>query len=261
MCRVCYLTEGLCLCVRSDRLEPSSSDSRKQERDCIFTCIFTCLVNQTGSLLSQLGSKYENSSRERKLVASLQPSHRNWPRVSNLLNDNYCVKCVTGLKDCACVSGQRGLNPSPVMAKDRELTNKSETVNLLVNSCVANAHSVIGLPQKKGIIPNYCQNYTEIKYVKDVSCVGHLSPANLVTNVPTVAIEPPVGARPQQFLEKWEALGSSPKVVTTLGESYTLPFWLRPILTRSPTVISIYVNPQKQSYLLEALYQLVNKKL
>ena len=43
-----------------------------------------------------------------------------------------------------------------------DLTNKSQTVNLLVNSCVANAHSVIGLSQKKGVNPNYCHNYTEI---------------------------------------------------------------------------------------------------
>ena len=47
------------------------------------------------------------------------------------------------------MSGKIGLNPSPVMAKYRDLTSKSETVNLLVNSCVANAHSVTGLPQKK----------------------------------------------------------------------------------------------------------------
>ena len=128
-------------------------------------------------------------------------------------------------------------------------------------SCVANAHTVIGLPQKKGINPNYCHNYTEIKYmyVKDVSCVGHLSSANLVTNVPHVAINPPVGARLHQFWEKWESLGSSPKVVTALREGYTLPFRFIPNLTRSPTVISRYVNPQKQSHLLEALYQLVNK--
>ena len=73
--------------------------------------------------------------------------------------------------------------------------------------------------------------------MKDVSCVGHLSSANLVTNVPTVAIDPPVGARLHNFWEKWEALGSSPKVVTTLREGYTLPFRFRPNLTRSPTVI------------------------
>ena len=95
--------------------------------------------------------------------------------------------------------------------------------------------------------------------MKDVSCVGHLSFANSVTNVPTVAINPPVGARLHQFWEKWEALGSSPKVVTMLREGYTLLFWFRPNLTRSPTDISNYVNPHRQSHLLEALYQLTNK--
>ena len=90
----------------------------------------------------------------------------------------------------------------------------------------------------------------------NVSCVGHLSSANTVTNIPTVAINPPVGARLQQF---WESLGSSPKVVTILREGYTLPFRFRPNLTRSPTVISNYVNPQRQTHLLEALYQLTNK--
>ena len=95
--------------------------------------------------------------------------------------------------------------------------------------------------------------------MNDVSCVGHLSSANIVTNVPTVTINPPVGARLHQFWEKWEALGLSPKVVTALREGYTLPFWFRPNLTRSPTVISNNVNLQRQSHLLEALYQLVNK--
>ena len=104
------------------------------------------LINQTASPASQLGSKYVNVNRETKVVACLPLSHRNWRRVLNHINDNYCVNCVTGLKDCACVSGQIGLNPSPVMAENRDLTSKSETINLLVNSCVANAHPVIGLP-------------------------------------------------------------------------------------------------------------------
>ena len=154
--------------------------------------------------------------------------------------------------------GHLGLNPSPVVAKDKKLPSKSEAVNLLVHSCVANAHSVTELPQKKGVNPNNCHNYTEIKYMKDVSCVG-LSSANLVTNVPTVAINPPVGARLHQFWEKWEALGLNPKVITAIREGHTLPFQFRLNLTRSPTVISNFVNPQRQSHLLEALYQLVNK--
>ena len=95
--------------------------------------------------------------------------------------------------------------------------------------------------------------------MNDVSCVGHLSSVTSVTNVTTVVTHPPVGARLQQFWEKWEVLGSSPKVVTILREGYTLPFRFRPNLTRSPTVISKYVNLQRQSHLLEALYQLTNK--
>ena len=215
--------------------------------------------NWTGSHPSQLGSKYTNASREKKVVASLPLSHRNRPRVQNNVNDNYCVQSVTRLKDFACVPGQKSLNLSPVMEKHRALTNKNETVFLPVNSCVANVHSVTGSPQKKGVNLNYCYNHTEIKYVKDVSCVGHLSSANIVTHAPTVAVNPPVGARLHQFLEKWEALGSSPKVVTILREGYTLPFQFRPNLTRSPTVISNYFNSKRQSNLLEALYQLMNK--
>ena len=83
------------------------------------------------------------------------------------------------------------------------MTSKSETVFLVrVNSFVANVHSVTGMPQKKGVNPNYCHNITEIKYVNDVSCVGHLSATNNVTNVPTVAINPPVGARLQHNTER-----------------------------------------------------------
>ena len=184
---------------------------------------------------------------------SQKPAKGSKPRKWQLL----CKVCYR--TEGLCVPGQKGLNPSLVTAKDRDLTNKSETVNLLVNACVANAHSVFGLPQQKDVNPNYCHNYTEMKYVKDVSCVGHLSSVNLVTNVPTAAIDLPVGARLHQFWGKWETLGVSPKVVMALREGYTLPFQFRPNLTRSPTVVSSYTNTHKNLNLLEALYQLVNK--
>ena len=150
-------------------------------------------------------------------------------------------------------------SPRNRLSVPSHVNDKKVTVDSHVDFFVANAHSVTGLSQKKGVNPNYCYKYTEIKYVKDVSCVGHLSSANLVTNAPPVVINPPVGARLHNFCEKWEVLGSSPKVVPTLREGYTLPFQFRPNLTRSPTVISNYQNPSKQAHLLEALYQLVNK--
>ena len=113
-----------------------------------------------------------------------------------------------------------------------------------------------GLPQKKGVNPDHQR---AIKSVKSVSCVNHLSSVKNVTNVPPVVPNLHVGARLHQFWEKWLALGVSPKVLAVLKEGYILPFQFRPNLTRKPTVTSCYVNPHRNSYLLEALHQLLDK--
>ena len=69
----------------------------------------------------------------------------------------------------------------------------------------------------------------------------------------------PVMARLQNYWQTWLDLGAGPKVVQILREGYTLPFRIWPKLTRSPTIISCYVNPHRNLYLLEALYQLIDK--
>ena len=89
--------------------------------------------------------------------------------------------------------------------------------------------------------------------MKSVSCVTQLSCVNPVSNVPNVALNLPVGARLQNFWQTWLDLGAGPRVVQILQEGYTLPFRIRPKLTRIPTVISCYANPHRNSYLLEAL--------
>ena len=134
----------------------------------------------------------------------------------------------------------------------------------MTNSLKTRTHSNVicgvafagGLPQKNGLNPDH---HIAINTVKCVSCVDQLSSVNLVTNVPNVALDLPVGARLIQFWEKWVALGVSPNVVTVLKEGYTLPFQFRPNLTRSPNVISCDVNPHRNLYLLKALHQLLNK--
>ena len=95
--------------------------------------------------------------------------------------------------------------------------------------------------------------------MKSVSCVTQLSCVNPVTNVPNAAPNLAVGARLQNFWKTWLDLGAGPKVVQILKEGYTLPFQTRPKLVRFPTVISCYGNPQRNSYLLEALHQLIDK--
>ena len=208
----------------------------------------------TGNPLHRLGNKSETGKLVRKVGVKPQTSTRSRPKGLRSINDNYCVSNVVGLKDSVIVSDKmEGLNPPPVTDQ------KNSKLTLNVDSHVANAHIVTGLPQRKGVNPNICQLYTEIKYVKDVSCVGQLPSVKLVTNAQHAVLDPPVGARLNQCWQKWETLGSSPKVVNILREGYTLPFRFRPHLTRSPTVISNYHNPTKQSFLIEALYQLLNK--
>ena len=123
---------------------------------------------------------------------------------------------------------------------------------------VSHAHFVHRQPQKKGISPATIKQ-NQLKCVNNVSCVDQLCFVKLAPNVPNVVQNLPVGARLNQFWETWETLWAGLKVVQMLKEGYTLPFQTRPNLTKSPTIISCYVNPHRNLYLLEALHQLTNK--
>ena len=114
-----------------------------------------------------------------------------------------------------------------------------------------------GLPQKKGVRPDVAK--TEIKHVKDVSFVNQCLSARSVPNVPNVVKELGVGGRLQKFWPKWEALGANPRVVSILREGHTLPFKMRPPLTRFPLIRSGYANPARSRALSEALGALVGK--
>ena len=170
------------------------------------------------------------------------------PAVSNIINDNYCLNRDT----------------SQLLTRN---FHTNETINNLLNLdvkplVVKFVPSAPGLPQRKGISPGVpeCQlKKCQLKSVKGASCVTQLSCVNSVSNVPNVALTLPVGARLQNFWQTWLDLGAGPKVVQILQEGYTLPFRIRPKLTRIPTVISCYANPLRNSYLLEALHQLIDK--
>ena len=95
--------------------------------------------------------------------------------------------------------------------------------------------------------------------MKLASCVTPLSCVKPVVNVRNAVINPSVGARLQKFWQVWWNLGAIPKIVQILKEGYTLPFQNRPVLSRHPTVISRYVNHHRNSYLSEALHQLISK--
>ena len=171
------------------------------------------------------------------------------PRASSLINDNHSVtQFQTGL-----LAGS---------------TSKRKTIdtcflgNVLLN-VVTHVPTVPGHSQRKdpspGPVECYSQRDHSLKYVKGASCVTQLSYVPPVTSVKNVVSNLPVGARLQSFWQAWLDQGSGPKVIQILKEGYTLPFLNRPKLARYPTVVSCYVNPHRNSYLLEALHQLIDK--
>ena len=180
---------------------------------------------------------------EEKANISTQPDQ---PRASSRINDNQCV---------AMLQTRLLAGSSPQTLNNMSLLNVKPLV-------VSSVHTTPGHSQKKEISPGaagcHYTNYT-LKSAKGVSCVTQLSCAQPVTNVKNVVSNLPVGARLQNFWQTWLDLSAGPKIVQILKEGYTLPFRIRPNLTRSPTVVSCYVNPHRNSYLLEALHQLIDK--
>ena len=176
-------------------------------------------------------------------------THRDQPRASSPINDNYCIAML-----------QKGLLAGSQNSTKQTLnTSQSLNVNYHVVPVV---HSAPGHSQKRELSPRsagcYYRNH-KLKYVKSVSCVTQLSYVQPVTSVKNAAQTVPVGARLQNFWQTWLDLGAGLKVVQVLKEGYALPFRIRPKLTRAPTVMSCYVNPHRNSYLLEALRQLIGK--
>ena len=77
----------------------------------------------------------------------------------------------------------------------RETIKSCQTVKTCVNAVVVNhAHILKGQPQRKGVSLAIVQRQ-KLKYVKNVSCVGHLSFVLPVTNVQSGAQDIPVRAR------------------------------------------------------------------
>ena len=179
--------------------------------------------------------------------ASLSIPH-DQPRASSRINDNYCV---TKLR--------ARLLAGSTLRETLTVQSIKTHVNLNV---VNHVPSTTGHPQRKGISPGLSvvmsKDYT-LKLVKGASSVIQLPCVQPVTNVPLAVQNLPVGSRLQNFWQTWLEMGAGPKIVQNLKEGYTLPFRIRPNLIRSPTVISCYVNPYSNSYLLETLHQLIDK--
>ena len=202
------------------------------------------LVTETLDRTSLHGRLSGKDSTEKERVV-LPHFHPDLPGASSHINDSYCI---TKLQ-------------TQLLARSTVLTQTKDTLNVKL-PVVPLVTTAPGQSQKKDLSPgpvNCLYKECKLKSVKSVSCVTQLSCVNPVTNVPNVAPNLAVGARLQNFWRTWLDLGAGPKVVQILKEGYTLPFQTRPKLVRFPTIISCCGNPQRNSYLLEALHQLIDK--
>ena len=184
--------------------------------------------------------------------------------VTSNLNDNYLL-CPTPSTSVIAKLDNRTLEKTVNSAVIDSPCSKtfhqtpglpSQNVSYLA---VDHAHSVCfqGQPQKKGLSP--CIPKRKIKDVKGVFCASQCLFVPHVPNVPNVVPSLAVGGRLQKFWQVWLSLGANPRVVSILQEGYTLPFKIRPPLTRSPVIKSGYAHPGKSKALYQAVTDLVNK--
>ena len=180
----------------------------------------------------------------RKLEANLPTILRNQPRASS--------------PTCRQVRGRTA-------GREPDFNTKTDYEHICkLSCCKSSSYCARAFTKERNISPGspgcYYQKEYKLKYVKGVSCVTQLSCVNPVTNVTTAAQNLPVGARLQNFWRTWLDLVAGPKVVQILKEGYTLPFRIRPNLTRSPNIIICYVNPHRNLYLLGGITSAYRQK-
>ena len=216
----------------------------------IGTIVLTLTTGRTDrhmnrNLVNQLVSNWDASAR-RKVVINPISFHHVRLGPSRRINDNYCVS--------AQVS--RWLTQSKETLQSGETVKVCQTVTNVVNSVVINpAHIVQGLPQRKGLSPAVVRQHQSSKYVNNVCCVDQLCSVKHVPNFQTAC-----RGQTKAVFGNLGNLGARPKVIQMLKEVNppSPPFHTRLNLTRSPTIISCYVNPHRNNYLLEALHQLMD---
>ena len=153
-----------------------------------------------------------------------------------------------------CQMQNQTVNSSLLDSSSVKMTLKNKIQDVFYNVVDVKC---FGLPQKKGLSPVIQKN--KIKDVESVFCVSQCAFILHAESVPSAVQTLAVRGRLQNVWRKWSSLGANPRVTSILKEGYTLPFKMRPPLTRSPVVRRGYANPVKNRHLKEALLALMQK--
>ena len=200
--------------------------------------------------------------------ASISTPH-DQPRANSRINNNYCVtklqaRLLAGSPlPTETIDSRINVNYSVTKLQARLLAGSplpTETIDTcsFLNAkphVVLNVHTALGHSQKRELSPGSAGCYykdCKLKSGKSFLChsIFLCSTCNKCQKCCLKS-----ACRGQTWLDQ----GTGPKIVQMLKEGCSLPFQIQPNLTRSPTVITCYVNPHRNSYLLEALHQLIDK--
>ena len=182
----------------------------------------------------------------------------------NLTNDNYCISppipCPVLVEEKLDQTVQELVQDSLNCQNVVKFKNSSETFkqDCILSCCKSCSICNFKRASAKERYKTRCANERNKTCQKCFFCKS-MSFCKSVPNVPNVVKELGVGSRLQNFWPKWEKLGANPRVVSILREGYTLPFKMRPPLTRFPIIKSGYANPARSRALSEALSALIQK--
>ena len=181
------------------------------------------------------------------------------PRASSPINDNYCLNV---LKAGLLVGSRETVNcvlspETPRKTLDIQ-TPQIQVVNFSVVNHVLSAkwHS-----QKKDISPIVvnCFQQRKIKICERCFLCRSIVFCQTCNKCPSCSFRSTCRGKTAMLLENLGNSGCRFKSSNILKQGYNLRFQNWPNLTMSPTIISFYVNPHRNLYLLEALHQLITK--
>ena len=174
--------------------------------------------------------------------------HHDQPRASSPVNDNYCVKILQ--------TGKLARSKQPTPEETMNIFSPKTLVNSVVVNPVLTAPRLL---QKKGISRRvWFLSEMQIKICERCFLCRSIVLCKTCNKCSTCCLKSTCKGQTSKLLAN--LAGSECRSESSSNPQTELHHPLSdPALTRSPTIISCYVNPHKNFYLLEALHQLMDK--
>ena len=178
--------------------------------------------------------------------------HPDQPRASSPINDNYCVNDL----QAGLVAGSK--QPTPDSDNNNEHFFTKDSCKLCCcKSCTYCTRAFTKERCKSW--PVRLLSELQIKICERCFLCRSIVFCKTFNKCLTCCLKSACRGQTSELLAKLAGSGCRSESSSNPQEGYTLPFRTQPNLPRSPIIITCYVNPHRNLYLLEALHQLMDK--